>query len=353
MPNYDLETYILPFWEGETVYYETVLCVGEEDCAQLLYPIDEVVGVYNYGLDKQYIEGIDYEIVDHKIKRLKGGNLPYCPIDEYYLEEKAQYPIKIVNNREVAPKGKKFFSFGEEDSFSKYQIAVTYRHSAQNDSLIPASKNKIFKNFTAKLKSGKASMIFYGDSITTGCNSSGTPMGGNTLPFAESFPVMVYKKLQNVFGAQIEYGNTAVGGWSTYQGVNAFNERVLDKNYDFLVLAFGMNDGETETNVYYERTEKMVLDFKEKNPNGEVLLVSTTYPNTESDWVKNQPFFAKELYKLEDKYPFVGVADMTKMHYNLLETGKRYRDMTGNNVNHPNDFLARVYAQVVLKAIIG
>jgi len=32
---------------------------------------------------------------------------------------------------------------------------------------------------------------------------------------------------------------------------------------------------------------------------------------------------------------------------------KRYYDMTGNNVNHPNDFLVRAYAQAVLTAISG
>ena len=96
----------------------------------------------------------------------------------------------------------------------------------------------------------------------------------------------------------------------------------------------------------------MVNLFREKNPDGEVVLLSTTYPNTESDWVRNQPLFIDELKKLEEKYPFVAVADMTIMHYNLLEKGKRYRDMTGNNVNHPNDFLARIYAQVILKTIL-
>ena len=78
-------------------------------------------------------------------------------------------------------------------------------------------------------------MIFYGDSITMGCNSSGTPMGGNVKPFADSYPVMVHKKLQQIFGAQIEYANTSVGGWSTLNAIENFNEKVLDKNYDFLV----------------------------------------------------------------------------------------------------------------------
>jgi len=45
--------------------------------------------------------------------------------------------------------------------------------------------------------------------------------------------------------------------------------------------------------------------------------------------------------------PGSALADVTAVHSRLLAS-KRYVDMTGNNVNHPNDFLTRVYAMVVL-----
>jgi len=60
-----------------------------------------------------------------------------------------------------------------------------------------------------------------------------------------------------------------------------------------------------------------------------------------------------ELHKLAAKYDFCAVADMTTMSQELYAMGKRFRDMTGNNINHPNDFLARIYAQVLLKALVG
>ena len=98
-------------------------------------------------------------------------------------------------------------------------------------------------------------VVVYGDSITTGCNSSGTDLGGNVPPYADSFPVMIQKKLQNIYEATVGVRNVAVGGWSTVNGRDAAE--------------------------------------------------------------------------------------------------KRYRDMTGNNINHPNDFIARVYAQVILKRLLG
>ena len=46
------------------------------------------------------------------------------------------------------------------------------------------------------------------------------------------------------------------------------------------------------------------------------------------------------------------LVNMTDVHDHLL-TRKRFVDMTGNNINHPNDYLIRVYAQVILKTLIG
>jgi hypothetical protein len=45
--------------------------------------------------------------------------------------------------------------------------------------------------------------------------------------------------------------------------------------------------------------------------------------------------------------PGVAVADLTSFWSVFLER-KRFDDLTGNGVNHPNDFGHRVYAQVLL-----
>ncbi len=45
------------------------------------------------------------------------------------------------------------------------------------------------------------------------------------------------------------------------------------------------------------------------------------------------------------------MVDMTGVHQELLKF-KLFRDMTGNNVNHPNDFLHRWYAQEISGLLI-
>ena len=46
------------------------------------------------------------------------------------------------------------------------------------------------------------------------------------------------------------------------------------------------------------------------------------------------------------------MADLTTLWGELLER-KRDCDLTGNGVNHPNDFGHRVYAQAILGLLIG
>ncbi|MBR5529062.1 MAG: hypothetical protein IKU57_01165, partial [Oscillospiraceae bacterium] len=74
-------------------------------------------------------------------------------------------------------------------------------------------------------------------------------------------------------------------------------------------------------------------------------------PNPEADnFLGKQEEYLPVLESMETEG--VVVADMTTYHKSLL-AHKRYYDMTGNNVNHPNDFLARAYAQLLWQTVVG
>ena len=72
-------------------------------------------------------------------------------------------------------------------------------------------------------------------------------------------------------------------------------------------------------------------------------------PNPESTFTGTQEEFKAALDEL--KMPGIVVVDMTEVHRELLKF-KSYQDMTGNNINHPNDFLIRWYAQEILGVLI-
>ena len=162
---------------------------------------------------------------------------------------------------------------------------------------------------------------------------------------------MVHSFLEKKFETKINYINTAEGGTNSFWAVENFQERVIKYKPDFLVLAFGMNDN-VEKNIYKNNIYKMIEEIKKVNYDIKILLVSTTLPNKEVLGFYNfQNTYEIVLDELSKSFSYIGLAKMTSMH-NFLLKKKRFYDMTGNNVNHPNDFLTRVYCHTVLKAML-
>jgi len=80
----------------------------------------------------------------------------------------------------------------------------------------------------------------------------------------------------------------------------------------------------------------MMNSIRAVRPNCEFILVSTMLANPETLNNGNQDSYKPELQSLTGVS--TAMLDMTGIHEELLKT-KPYRDMNGNNINHPNDFL--------------
>jgi D-alanyl-lipoteichoic acid acyltransferase DltB (MBOAT superfamily) len=89
-------------------------------------------------------------------------------------------------------------------------------------------------------------------------------------------------------------------------------------------------------------------------PEVEIVLVATMLPNAETFKFWAGQYLFEDAYRrlLLPSHPELALVPMTSVHAALLEK-KQYRDMTGNNVNHPNDFLARAYAHTILRVMTG
>ena len=120
--------------------------------------------------------------------------------------------------------------------------------------------------------------------------------------------------------------------------------------FDLMVIAFGMNDGSIEG--FEENTVKMIEDALKINPDAEFLLVSTTLPHKLAAGFYRQQYMQQAvLERICGRYGGkTALVPMTDVHLSLLEK-KRFFDMTGNNVNHPNDFLSAIYAQTILRVL--
>jgi lysophospholipase L1-like esterase len=319
---------------------------------KLAYPIAKLLEVRSADLKTLYEDGKDYEVTqDGSLRALDGTSMAVTGFNSMYHDtDVAGVGIKSKKYPD------KFIDYGEGVHFYYRQVCVTYIRTAEYNG--PEINNEeILTETIQKLKNKEAlNIVFYGDSITTGCNASSQSRSEPNMPF---FDKMVVSSLTQYFGNdKITYANTAVGGWATEQGLAEYNTRVLAKNPDLLILGFGMNDatlGTTEEQ-YGNRIVMMINNLRKRNPNAEILLLGTMNANPDAtsqygDYQKNQRALTQTLKDIATGYEGVAVADITSMHDWLLER-KDYCDMTGNNVNHPSDFLVRIYAQMILSIFL-
>lgn len=355
--KFNINTYLKPFWYTREVYNETITFVGENDEAPLMYQADEIVAVKNYGLDVDFKKNKDWVYENGKIKRVSNSSIPYWEIDEYYRTTPSPnitISLDVVRQLQYGFSENRYLMYLEGKPLTDKMISVTYTHSKEWTGPIPQDKSQRFLNSLSKLQSGqKLKILFYGDSITTGCSSSGNVNGGNVSPYCPPYPQLINVYLKNKFTSEITYVNTAVGGKESSWGLANLKERVIDYAPDLVFIAFGMNEGAISGEFHKHYAKEMIDKIHKDLPNTEIIFISTMLPNIESTWLQNHGEFANALLELENEYNFIAVANVTEIHQYLFNIGKRYRDITANNINHPNDFIHRLYAQVTLKTLLG
>ncbi len=348
--EYNLDAYTLPYWEGRLVYQESVMALEDKDGGipdiPLLYKAKKIVSVRSSDLQTEYKEGKDYKLVEGKLHIPEGSAIPSVKHSFYYPAEETENSMKLNKNY-----GEGYIFFKEGDTMHSMQLAVTYTHSDSFDSTIPAYKGDQLPKTQAKLKNGEAlRLCVYGDSISTGRNSSGIV---SALPLAKAWYQMFEDKLEQKYpDTAVSLYNPSVPGKTSEWGVENM-QTAVGYGPDLCVIGFGMNDGSAKmpADTYLANIKAIMDTARAANPNCEFVLIATMMPNPEtSNFLGNQEAYLPALLSLEAEG--VVVADMTTFHKSLLEH-KRYFDMSGNNVNHPNDFLARGYAQVLWQTVVG
>lgn len=370
---------LAPLWRGNEVHRETVMFIGKEDSAPLLYVPTKILSVTSYDGETVYREGEDFVCSEDGVISLTADSrIPYIEEAAYYHDD----PASLIS---IPYKGKETFIYwGEGTTMTRWQIAISYTHEAK-PILPPECHEGRFAAFLSKMERGEdVTVLFYGDSITKGANSSYACETPPFLPpwsmlcseylarryeFSEQFidtglePALVVPKEKLSFGDRgtLTFLNTAVGGWSSTDGLEHLQERILDQikahGCDLLVLAFGMNDKRFSVAQHVDNLRAMMDEVLKVAPSTAILLVSPMYPNPASKrWCIMQPLFEDAVKVLAETYLQRGtpcdVAPMTTMSKRVLEH-KRFCDYSGNNINHPNDFMSRLYAQTVLHTLLG
>lgn len=215
------------------------------------------------------------------------------------------------------------------------QLRVTYTHKETGfgDYTPPAFGGNLISKTIAKLQKGEAlKVVFYRDSISVGAEPSGFWNKSSNLP---TWPVLVRLALAKSYGSAIAVDNPHIGGKSSDWGRENAPALVAEKNPDFAVIAFGMGGA-----------------VRAENPDCELILVSPMLANPEAMGFSGcQESYVGPLRELQNENPGTEFVDVTTACKFLLSR-KKFWAVSGNGVNHPGDYLTRVYAQAVLSALI-
>jgi lysophospholipase L1-like esterase len=362
---YDLYLYLRPYWEGNQIYNETVLMYKNPDntiTGTLLYDAVKVQAVRNSSLDTLYKEGADYTVSGDTITLPAGSDITYLTSAEVYSNVWQTNYMLMSDGRFVS-----LYPVGYKDYYQPC-IVVTYTHNHTGfGSFVPPpfDESRLPKTI-AKLKNGQSlKIVAYGDSITVGANGSGFD---NIPPKMPNYPTLVQQKLHKVYpSATISLVNTAVGGKSSNWGcyvekdednnidINNARDRVAAYSPDLVLISFGMGDAHS-VNKFSPDTVKsniasIIATVRLTRPDCEFIIVTAMNAN---------PLVPGFVGSGQDKYPEVlktleetgvVVADVNTAHGVLLQK-KSFISIGGNSVNHPNDFVYRLYAQVILNLLI-
>jgi lysophospholipase L1-like esterase len=323
-PEVSLDEAMKPFWEGHRIFNESVLLLsssGESASGRLLFAPTKIISVTDPTHRIKFTRGVDFDV--------KGNQ----------LVARGNSKIQTMSDKE--------FATGEFPwtRFDGRHVFVTYEHKSLWSRPYPRSQGEFLPRTVAKLKARKQlRLAAFGDSITLGINVSGFL---NTPPYLPPWPSLVAHKLGNV-----KLFNVALGGASSQWAKDNAKDLVGSLKPDLVLIAFGMNDFWSLTPKLFIANIKNAIDaIRSVHPATEFLLISSM--KFDPDYTKEEPYvgnlagYASELRALSGK----GVAffDMTELSQ-ALYSAKSSKDLTTDPM-HPDDFLARCYAQGVVATI--
>ena len=402
LPQDDMKIskYSQPFWVGNTMHDESVMLVAKTDAegnvieaprAKLLFDAEKIESVIWYFHEsngseiKTFTEGVDFvyengyiiakgSIVHNDILEIDefASDMPY--ITDKMLTGEQQFPGLTLQSDIPSKTEGLCLPFTEGYQIVQMQLSVTYIHKEGlwAGTVPEYLGDTTLKNTLSKLTNKEeVNVLVFGDSISTGANSSSV-LG--ITPNLATWPKLFVEGLATYYGTTVNLKNTSVGGWTSSNGVGGgtgwvsgvqvqkpglatqfVNGELKGYKPDIAIIGFGMNDATLglSIDIYCNNIMSMIKTLRQQNPKCEIILIGTMLANPMAkNQSKNQTEYTEYLLKISKNYENVSVLDIGDMHQDLLDSGKYYTEMSSNNVNHPNDFFARIYAMNLLSTLI-
>ena len=352
-------------WESEEIQDEIVCFSTDGEGApiggDLVYAPQRMRRLCSWDGKTDYEQDRDFTIAGRQILRTEGSRIPLLPRGAYckpYLGQPEKAWLRL-------PGGKEYFEIFPE--IYRWQCRVSYRPAERWDGFIPTDESRRLPRTMAMLSGGTDfHLVFYGDSITAGWEASGCNeyavnldcaefhLTLNRPPYQPAWAQAVTEALAKAYPhTRIHKFNRSAGAATTGWGAENAARLVGPCAPDLVVLAFGMNSLQDEPLRFQAEIKTILSRIRAEKPECEFLLVSPMTPSGEIAGLQNNQLARQEaaLAALCAEEPGIALAPVNAVFREVGRRGKTHIDLTGNCINHPNDFAVRIYAQTVLSAL--
>lgn len=334
-------------WTLEDIRDEPLLFVQEEGqasaTAQLLFMTDRAPMITDASGLVRYEAGKDYhwEKKTRVVTLTPGSRIPFKTHAQMFPKLGERGGMEAGTGIFGKTKdGKHGVLFAEGHYFHDLQVQASYSMTEVWHGARPWGTDHLARTM-AKLKAAQSlKMATLGDSISEGYNASGFT---KAAPFQPAYPEQVALMLRQRYGSEVTHTNFSKAGTRADWGLTMI-DKVAAAEPDLVMLAFGMNHSE-DAEAFGKSMRKLIDAVRAKRLMADIILVAPMTGNPEFFPQERFTGYLKALKKLEGEG--IAVADVTSIWIDMLER-KPFYNFAGNNVNHPNDFGHRLYAQVVM-----
>ena len=325
-------------WEKELVQDESVVFVERNGIiyGNLAFEPQEILQAKDRN-GRLLLQGIDFEVEGQKVI-LKNRAI-------YFFKEEW---LRNENVPDIPNENKRYGIHGalliDPLYLRERQILISYKKE-KCDCLRFLPESITLPKTLEKLRVGKRLKIaLFGDSISNAANSS-WEMG---LTGYEHYFSKVCRIVGELYDASVSYINVSRSGYGTEWALSAVEEKLKESNADLVVIAFGMNDAPDgiSTEKFTRNVAELMCRIAVFLPDAEYVLVAPPLPNSDCKWV----------YAGQDDY-YNGLKELNTtgacaLNFTLLSQfllkNKAFVEISGNNLNHPNDFFYEWYADAYI-----
>ncbi len=292
------------------------------------------------------------------IKRVQGSDIPYLTSENLKGENipapyRSVYTISTVETDYVLM-GNTIYTEGS--LIYGHQVSVSYVYDVKelNTSVLPTYETSGLPKLKAKLDGGEdVKIVITGDSVAQGCSSSAT---FNRPPYMPNFITLATNALNRAYpDANVTLSNRSKGGMTSDWGAEdvQVNTIIADKP-DVLFIHFGINDSGKKmgAGTYLDNIQSIILRVQAALPDCEFVFIKAFPPNERSYDLENT---FEKYWDRVDKWAKtqnnVYTMNMYSIGTEIMKT-KKYMDVTGNGINHLNDFSARLYAMAIVAMLV-